>query len=831
MVQSMKDEALSLKNRRRGLALSIGLFLFSIYLFSYRGGFHSVDEVAMFAVTENLAKVGRFNIDQIAWIQWTTSQAEAQGFFGQDGHVYSKKGLALSLAQVPLYWLALYLPGIGMLQTVSLLNALISATTGLLIFMFLHRLNFSTFTAVTTSLIFGLATIAAVYAKYLFSEPLAGFLLLLAAYMLFAYRQEGGLRHVAIAGLAAGFAVLTRANNLFTLPVFGFYLIWIVWQHARFTHHASRITPPKARKRHASRFTFHVSRLTFHKLSSLPFASFLPPLLVFVLTTAIAGIILLAYNAIRSGNPLETGYELTLFSPNVLLGLYKLLFSPLRGLFVYSPVLLLSLPGWWSLRQTRPAEAWLFAGLAGVTIALFSAWSSGEGLSWGSRFLVPIVPFFAISLAPVVERVSSVKCHVSRVTCHVSRVTPHASRLTFHLLLSLSLLIQLLGLVINPWVFLGRLQANFGGEFFLENTAALYDFRYSQIVGQIESWSLKNSDLAWWQPWGFDGLAFGLSLGLVLLTSWLFWRSFAGRQTEINTPLALRSFALPFLVTTLITYLLLARYYHTDRQFGPPNDAYTQALNTVVAERNPDDPIVTVAQNHYHLPMNRFKARVPLTGFARQEWPPPKTALPLLKEIATGPNIWLITIGFQPAAAHNATEQWLTLNTFKISDKWLGEDVRRVRYTARQPTITRAVDATLGQAVQLVQVSLIELLQPGQTLPVEFVWLPLTRPQVDYNLFLQLLGADGTLVAQHDSPSNGGYSPTSTWSVGKAMIAHHALALPSDLQPGDYRLIAGLYNPATGQRLSLAEGNDFVELGNIEIQASVAPLNIHTSNR
>ena len=97
--------------RRDGaLALSVGFFLFAVYLLSYRGGFHSVDEVSMFAVTESLVKFGRLDTDQIAWTQWTTSQREAQGFFGVDGHVYSKKGLAISLIMVPLYWLGLVIP-------------------------------------------------------------------------------------------------------------------------------------------------------------------------------------------------------------------------------------------------------------------------------------------------------------------------------------------------------------------------------------------------------------------------------------------------------------------------------------------------------------------------------------------------------------------------------------------------------------------------------------------------------------------------------------------------------------------------------------------------
>jgi hypothetical protein len=844
--------SISAKNKRRLLALSLGLFFFSIYLFIYRGGFHSIDEVAIFAVTDNLTKLGRFNIDQIAWIQWTTTQAEAQGFFGQDGHVYSKKGLALSLAQAPLYWLALHLPGIGMLQTVSLLNALVTAATGLLIFMFLHRLNFSVFTTVATSLIFGLATIAAVYTKYLFSEPLAGFLLLLAAYMLFTYRQEGGLHHIAIAGLAAGFAILTRANNLFLLPVFGLYLIWIVirrgseaakQQMTEATSSSSAPLPLASRIPALSpsfvgvnsvEGTHHVSRFTYHRPTLSQLNLLFTPLAVFIMTTVIAGVILMGYNAIRSGNPLDTGYDLTLFSPNILLGLYKLLFSPLRGLFIYSPILLLSLPGWWYFRKIHPAEAWLCVGLVGVTIGLFSAWSSGEGLSWGSRFLVPVVPFFVISLAPLMEKVSSAKCQVLRFT--------------FYVLLPLSLLIQLLGIAINPWVFLSRLQADFGGEFFLENTAALYDFRYTQIVGQIESWSLENSDLAWWQPWGFDWLAFGLSLGLVLFSGWLLWRQMTadrrlpttelteeisplkGTEAKVkSSPLLLCSLA-PLLLVPIITYALLARYYRTDQQFGPPpNDAYTRALETAVAESETNDQIVTVAQYHYHVPMNRFKARVPLTGFAQQSWPPPQTTLPLLRDATAGQNVWLVTIGFQPAAPDNAAERWLARNVFKASDEWLDESVRLVHYTTRRPSNIRPIKATLGEdeaphltrdKIQLVEVNLVELLQPGQGLPVEFVWLPLTQPSVDYNLFLQLLDADGRLVAQHDSPPDGGYSPTSTWQPNEPITTRHALILPSDLQPGDYRLIAGLYNPATGERLSVVEGSDFVALGNINIQHS-----------
>ncbi len=465
--------------RQTALALSAALFLFAIYLLSYRGGFHSVDEVSMFAVTESLVKFGRLNTDQIAWTQWTTSQREAQGFFGTDGHVYSKKGLALSLALAPLYALGLVIPGLGMLQAASLANAILTAASAGLLFGMVRRLGYDGRVAAGVALLYGLATIAWVYSKYLFSEPLAGLLLLAAAYLLVAFRQEGGLWRAALAGLSAGLAVLARANNAFVVPVFGLYLLIVTVSEAANSKKVAR---------------WYLALLTPYFL--LPTASFLlglvPPALL-----------LMGYNWVRAGNPFQTGYDLTIFSPNVLLGLYKLLFSPLRGLFTYSPLLVLCLPGFvWLWRRCR-AETALALGVAGVTVLLFSAWTSGEGLSWGSRFLVPIVPLLCLALAPVLERALS------------------GSKLIAGALVGLgivSLAIQALGVAINPWVYLARLQADSGGQFFLENTSALADFSTMQAVGQLRSWSLANSDVVWWQPWGFDGLAFGAVAVLVVIS-------------------------------------------------------------------------------------------------------------------------------------------------------------------------------------------------------------------------------------------------------------------------------------------------------------------------
>ncbi len=755
------------------LALSVGLVLFALYLLVYRGGFHSVDEVSMFAVTESMVKFGKVNTDQIAWTQWTTSQREAQGFFGIDGHVYSKKGFGLSLVMVPFYWLGWVIPGLGMLQTASLVNLLITAVTAGVLYLTVRRLDYTPRVALLVSALYGTATIAAVYSKYLFSEPLAGLLLLLAVYLSITYRRQRRGWLAAAVGLCAGLAVITRANNLFLVPLFGLYLLAVAW-----------IDGPVAQGAGA----------TWQRRVMAAFT----PLISFGIGLLPPAVILMGYNLVRSGNPLSTGYDLTIFSPNILFGLYKLLFSPLRGLFVYSPLLLLALLGiaWWWRRHKL--EALLVAGIAGVTVLLFSAWTSGEGLSWGSRFLVPVVPVLCIALAPVVQRALSGSWPTAAAVLVLGLV---------------SLIIQVLGIVINPWIYLAALQENFGGQFFLEKTAALADFGYAQPLGQLQAWSAAHSDLAWWQAWGTDWVSLALAGALLLLTAGNLWLQLRNGRAKIAVLVA-SLVALP-----LVAGCLLGRYYVRDLQFGPPDDPYTQALEAARDGAAGTDSILTVAPYHYHVAMNRFKARIPLIGFAQQDPPLPATALPLLQAAAAGQNAWLVTVGFPPAAPNNAAEAWLCQNEYKANDQWLA-DARLVRFGTTGPTQDQAnPEVTFGQAIQLLSAGWQPAVVAGDVLGVTLTWQALVPPPENWHVFLQLLSAEGSPVAQNDSPPGGGYLPTTEWQPAQRVADHHGLFIPRDLPAGTYRLIAGLYDPATGQRLAAGPDRDFVELGLVAVQS------------
>ncbi len=79
------------------------------------------------------------------------------------------------------------------------------------------------------------------------------------------------------------------------------------------------------------------------------------------------------------------------------------------------------------------------------------------------------------------------------------------------------------------------------------------------------------------------------------------------------------------------------------------------------------------------------------------------------------------------------------------------------------------------------------------------------------------------MVQGFDAPPLGGDYPTRRWAAGEVIIDPHPLDL-SALPPGEYRLLTGLYNFTTGERLPAASPTgaplpDFaVELGLLSLE-------------
>ncbi|MEW5959788.1 MAG: hypothetical protein AB1801_18845, partial [Chloroflexota bacterium] len=88
-------------------------------------------------------------------------------------------------------------------------------------------------------------------------------------------------------------------------------------------------------------------------------------------------------------------------------------------------------------------------------------------------------------------------------------------------------------------------------------------------------------------------------------------------------------------------------------------------------------------------------------------------------------------------------------------------------------------------------------------------WQAQTSRLPDYTVFVQLLDAETkTRLAGVDSQPLAGDWPTGRWVRGEVVVDEYTIAIPPDLPPGFYYLIAGLYLPETGRRLTLPDGRD-----------------------
>jgi hypothetical protein len=113
-------------------------------------------------------------------------------------------------------------------------------------------------------------------------------------------------------------------------------------------------------------------------------------------------------------------------------------------------------------------------------------------------------------------------------------------------------------------------------------------------------------------------------------------------------------------------------------------------------------------------------------------------------------------------------------------------------------------------------------LPPGQSLTLRLFWQAQAKMDLDYTVFVQVLGPQGSAVAQDDKQPLAGFLPTSAWYTGQIVADRYDLTLPSDAPPGEYRVITGMYDLATGQRLLVSRDGqtigDYIELATFDVQ-------------
>jgi hypothetical protein len=324
-------------HRERLLAGLVAVGLLGLFVAVQRGKVSSYDSKIALATARAIAE-GHLHLDPAA-----------DGF---KRHVpYSHYGIGMPLVILPLYVLqqALHLSPYVL---VTLASPLLLAASGAVLYLTGLELQWSRRLSLTAALVFGSLTMALQISQDLFSEP--GVALSTALLVLGLIRWRTGRRSGPwLVGLGVGVGLLFRTDSLLLLGV-GLVLLpaFVPWRRLR-------------------REPWTLLGLALPIVAAVAWTGW--------------------YAMVRDGSLTPQVYGGT-FSTPLWDGLYGLLLSHGKSLFVFNPFLLFAIPGAVALWKRDRAVTTLLAMLVLARVLFFARWSDWYGgAAWGPRFLMPTV--------------------------------------------------------------------------------------------------------------------------------------------------------------------------------------------------------------------------------------------------------------------------------------------------------------------------------------------------------------------------------------------------------------------------------------------------------
>ncbi|MCG3210499.1 MAG: hypothetical protein FOGNACKC_04130 [Anaerolineae bacterium] len=123
----------------------------------------------------------------------------------------------------------------------------------------------------------------------------------------------------------------------------------------------------------------------------------------------------------------------------------------------------------------------------------------------------------------------------------------------------------------------------------------------------------------------------------------------------------------------------------------------------------------------------------------------------------------------------------------------------------------RALDVTWNNEVHLAGIDHLPptiTSAPGAPIQVSFYWQTVQPPAQPYQILLHLVNTQDQPMAAFDFQPFDGRRSVTDWPVGQTIRETRTFDLPADLPPGEYRLVAGLYQPDTLARLPISQGGN-----------------------
>lgn len=160
-----------------------------------------------------------------------------------------------------------------------------------------------------------------------------------------------------------------------------------------------------------------------------------------------------------------------------------------------------------------------------------------------------------------------------------------------------------------------------------------------------------------------------------------------------------------------------------------------------------------------------------------------------------------------------------------IHENQTGNFIQYVTFEGRSEDIATSLDIQFGEFAHLAGYRLTptggRTVHAGDTVAVELFWKPLETTEIDYKVFVHLIGppnSEGSpLWAQDDHPPHQGRASTTFWSIDTLLRDVYRLEIPEDAPAGEYQLTTGFYDPATGDRVTDITGNGAYNIDNLTL--------------
>ena len=263
------------------------------------------------------------------------------------------------------------------------------------------------------------------------------------------------------------------------------------------------------------------------------------------------------------------------------------------------------------------------------------------------------------------------------------------------------------------------------------------------------------------------------------------------------------------LVVMVIAVLGLSYYFTTYQKSG-----YRDMVRYLVSHGAPGDVVLIEGPRQhlltkYYLPADRQIYPIPDVALPSY-WP--VTAPPVVPELVDDPlrsilkqrgQVWLLLAGQGEVDPNDFVPRFLAAISFALDCKEQ-LDVRVCHYINPgyfPVTLSSPFDFLFGGELQLTGAQFsypVDGLDARRYLLVALDWMAKGKPSLDYTLTLRLLDQQGKIQAQTDGLPIGLLLPPTTWNAGDRKPGFMTISVPEGTPPGDYDLVLGVYDPATG---------------------------------